>query len=186
MVVEAGDLSWEMEIKENNCSNCKRPTWHLPDDCFELDKNKDNRPARWKSVLWRWGTGGIACNVNETITDNNYSLDEPNPRCIPPLYENLQENVPLTSRHKIARKWRRKLANKSARKMAMKDTAIVDSGASKWYLVPYDLVSNVNAHAPKVRVGMVTVQTQESESSCELPLDGMPPGLVGHIMPSFW
>ena len=67
----------------------------------------------------------------------------------------------------------------------MKDTAIVNSGSSRWYLVPDAPVSNVNAHAPKVRVGTATSHTQEFEASCELPLDGMPPGLFGHIMLSF-
>ena len=33
------------------CYNCKRPAWHEPDYCFDLEKNKDNRPAWWKSVL---------------------------------------------------------------------------------------------------------------------------------------
>jgi len=33
------------------CPNCKRDTWHDPDDCFELGKNKDNRPKNWKSVF---------------------------------------------------------------------------------------------------------------------------------------
>ena len=62
------------EKERKYCSNCKRPTWHVPDDCFELDKNKDNRPSWSKYVLWRRGTEGIACNVNKTSTDNTYSL----------------------------------------------------------------------------------------------------------------
>ena len=33
------------------CPNCKRDTWHDPDECFELTKNKDKRPANWKSAL---------------------------------------------------------------------------------------------------------------------------------------
>ena len=33
------------------CTNCKRVTWHVPDNCFELEKNKSKRPAHWKSVL---------------------------------------------------------------------------------------------------------------------------------------
>ena len=33
------------------CKNCKRKTWHLPDNCFELEKNKSKRPAYWKSAL---------------------------------------------------------------------------------------------------------------------------------------
>ena len=28
-----------------HCPNCKRDTWHKPDDCFELAKNKDKRPS---------------------------------------------------------------------------------------------------------------------------------------------
>ena len=31
--------------------NCKRETWHKPDVCFELEKNKDKRPHWWKSCL---------------------------------------------------------------------------------------------------------------------------------------
>ena len=156
----------------------KRPTWHGPDDCFELQKNKDKHPALWKSVLWRRGTPRIACNVNETSTDITYSLAEPKPSRIP-------ENVPPIPHNKISRKWRRKLANRSARKLATKDTAIADLVASGWYLVPDAPVSNVNAHALKVRVGTATGQPQEFEAICELPLDDIPPGLFGHIMPSF-
>ena len=33
------------------CPNCKRDTWHDPDDCFELSKNKDKRGPNWKSVF---------------------------------------------------------------------------------------------------------------------------------------
>ena len=33
------------------CKNCKRTTWHLPDNYFELEKNKSKRPAYWKSAL---------------------------------------------------------------------------------------------------------------------------------------
>ena len=68
----------------------------------------------------------------------------------------------------------------------MKDREILYSWASGWYLVPDDPVTNVNAHAPKLRVGMETGQPQEYDASCELPLDGMPPGLFGRIMWSFW
>ena len=32
-------------------SKCKRPTWHVTDDCFQLEKNKDKRPAWWSSIL---------------------------------------------------------------------------------------------------------------------------------------
>ena len=34
-----------------NCPNCKRDTWHKPDECFELERNKEKRPSYWKSVL---------------------------------------------------------------------------------------------------------------------------------------
>ena len=67
----------------------------------------------------------------------------------------------------------------------MKYTYISDSGKSGWYLVPDYLVSNVNAHPSKVCMGTATGQTQESEESFELPLDGIPTGLFGHIMASF-
>ena len=31
--------------------NYKRENWHKPDDCFDLDNNKDKRPRWWKSYL---------------------------------------------------------------------------------------------------------------------------------------
>ena len=33
------------------CPHCKRDTWHDPDECFELSKNKDKRSSNWKSVF---------------------------------------------------------------------------------------------------------------------------------------
>ena len=66
-----------------------------------------------------------------------------------------------------------------------RDTAIVDSGASGWYFTPDAPVSNVNPHAAKICVGTATDQPQFSSASCELPFDGMPPDLFGHIMPAF-
>ena len=33
------------------CPNCKREVFHLPDDCFELEKNASKRPAIWRSCL---------------------------------------------------------------------------------------------------------------------------------------
>ena len=45
---------------------------------------------------------------------------------------------------------------------------------------------NVNAHAPNIRVGNATVHPKEFEASCELPFGGIPPGLFGNILPSFW
>ena len=33
------------------CPNCKRDTWHNPEDCFELVKNASKRKANWKSVF---------------------------------------------------------------------------------------------------------------------------------------
>ena len=33
------------------CPNCKRDTWHDPDDCFELAKNANKRRKGWKSVF---------------------------------------------------------------------------------------------------------------------------------------
>jgi len=33
------------------CPNCKREVFHLPDDCFELEKNASKRPANWRSCL---------------------------------------------------------------------------------------------------------------------------------------
>ena len=34
-----------------HCPNCKRNTWHKPDDCFELARNKGKRPSYWRSFL---------------------------------------------------------------------------------------------------------------------------------------
>ena len=67
-----------------------------------------------------------------------------------------------------------------------RDTAIVESGASGWYLIPDAPVSNVNPHAAKICVGTATDQPQFSSASCKFPFDGMPPCLFGHIMLAFW
>ena len=53
------------------------------------------------------------------------------------------------------------------------------------YFKPGTLVANIDPHAAKVRVGTAGGQPHISSASCELPLDGMPPGLFGHIMPDF-
>ena len=34
-----------------HCPNCKRNTWHKPDECFELARNREKRPSYWKSCL---------------------------------------------------------------------------------------------------------------------------------------
>ena len=34
-----------------HCPNCKRDTWHKPNDCFEMARNKDKRPSYWKLCL---------------------------------------------------------------------------------------------------------------------------------------
>ena len=31
--------------------NCERKTWHTPDNCFELERNKEKHPRWWKSCL---------------------------------------------------------------------------------------------------------------------------------------
>ena len=33
------------------CPNSKRGTWYKPDECFELEQNRDKRPCWWKSCL---------------------------------------------------------------------------------------------------------------------------------------
>ena len=33
------------------CPKCKRETWHTPDECFDLERNKDKRPRWWNSCL---------------------------------------------------------------------------------------------------------------------------------------
>ena len=70
-------------------------------------------------------------------------------------------------------------------KLAKQDTAIVDSGVSRWYFTPDAPVSNVNKTAATIRVVTATGQAQTSEASCEFPLPDLPPGLFGHIMPGF-
>ncbi len=37
--------------KPKLCPNCKKEVYHAPDDCFELEKNKDKRPPGWRSRL---------------------------------------------------------------------------------------------------------------------------------------
>ena len=39
-------LAWK-----NGALHCKWDTWHDPDGCFELSKNKDKRRTSWKSVF---------------------------------------------------------------------------------------------------------------------------------------
>lgn len=33
------------------CPNCKKPAWHKPDDCFELEQNATRRSVGWKSSM---------------------------------------------------------------------------------------------------------------------------------------
>ena len=33
------------------CPNCKRDTWHDPDDCFDLEKNAHKCHPRWKPCM---------------------------------------------------------------------------------------------------------------------------------------
>ena len=72
-----------------------------------------------------------------------------------------------------------------ATKLDKQDTVIVDSVASGWYFTSDALVYNVNKTEATIRIGTVTVQTQESEASCELPLPDLPPGPFGHVMSGF-
>ena len=72
-----------------------------------------------------------------------------------------------------------------ATKPAKQDTAIVDSGASRWYFTPGAPLSNVNNAVATIRISTATGQAQTSEASCELPLPDLPPGLFGHIMSGF-
>ena len=56
----------------NYWPNRKRETWHKPDDCFELENNKDKLPSWWKSCLkWQRGTDREGLNASST---NNTSL----------------------------------------------------------------------------------------------------------------
>ena len=63
----AGSAKTQGGNKGSYWKNCKRVTWHLPDNCFELEKNKDKRPSYWKSILWRGGTHkDYSCNEKST------------------------------------------------------------------------------------------------------------------------
>ena len=97
------------------------------------------------------------------------------------------------NQRRLPKKWRRKLEKRTARNLKKKDqaifddrdTTIVDLGASGWYFTPNAPVSNIDPQASQIRVGTATGQPQLSSASCELPLEGMPPDLFGHIMPAF-
>ena len=66
-----------------------------------------------------------------------------------------------------------------------RDTVIVNLGASGCYFTPDAPVSKMYAHAPIIQVGTAKSQPQVSTASCELPIEGTPAGMFGHIMPSF-
>ena len=118
------------------CPNCKRDTWHEPDECFELEKNAHKRHSRWKScVKWRCGATRVevATNINNNINRSNLKI---------PIFSSTLINLALQSnklsphKNNIAEKWRRKLANRAVIKNSKKDVAIVDSGAIGIYLMP--------------------------------------------------
>ena len=46
-----GRISGSGRGDAKHCPNCKRNTWHKPDECFELARNKEKRPSYWKSCL---------------------------------------------------------------------------------------------------------------------------------------
>jgi hypothetical protein len=41
--------------------------------CFELEANKEKRPANWKSVLWR-GTGPLTSEGEIEMLEDKYNL----------------------------------------------------------------------------------------------------------------
>ena len=43
----------------------------------------------------------------------------------------------------------------------------------------------MDTQAPTIQVGTATGKPQVSAASCELPIEGIPTGMFGHIMPSF-
>ena len=118
-------------------------------------------------MLWRQETNGYyRCKYNST--SDTYSHTIHNPIVIP------SSLLSGKLSHKIAKKWQRKLVNRAATKLQKKKRAIFD-----------DKVSKVDEQAPKIRVGTATGQPQVSAASYELPIEGIPTGMFGHIMPSF-
>ena len=50
-VEDSGEIETRGDNKGSYCSNCKRETWHTPDNCFELNKNRAKCPSYCKSML---------------------------------------------------------------------------------------------------------------------------------------
>ena len=132
-VKDSGGVDTRGGNERSYYANCKQTTWHTPDNCFELNKNRAKRSLYWKSVLWRQGTNGhYRCKDNST--SNTYSQTIHNPIVSPSSL--ISGKLP----HKIARKWQRKLENRVAAKLKNKkreicddkDTTIVDLGARGW------------------------------------------------------
>ena len=154
--------------------DCKRTTWHTPDNCFELNKNRAKQPSYWKYVLGRQGTNGnYICKVNSTRNTYSYTIHNP---IVSPSYL-----LSGKRSHKISRKRQHNLLNRAATKIQKKkreifddkDASLVNYGASEWYFTPDAPVSKVDAQAPTIRVGTATGQPQVYTASCELPIEGL-------------
>jgi hypothetical protein len=86
----------------------------------------------------------------------------------------------------VLRKWHCKVENRRARKLEPQDTAIVDLGASGFYVIPGAPVSDIDPSAPRVSVGTVAAgQLHKSTARCKIPLKGMPPDLFARSMRGF-
>ena len=86
----------------------------------------------------------------------------------------------------MLRKWHRKVENRQAGKLKPRDTVIVDSGASGFYVILGAPDSDIDPSAPRVQVGTTAAgHSQESTARCKIPLEGTPADQFAHIMPGF-
>ena len=111
------EIDYQKGKPSKYCLNCKRYTWHDPDDCFGIEENAHKRHPRWKlCVKWRYGATRveIATNINNNINRSNIKL---------PSFSSTLINIALQSNqlyphnNTIADKWRRKFANRAAIKI---------------------------------------------------------------------
>ena len=79
------------------------------------------------------------------------------------------------------------MANRAVIKNEKKYVAIVDSGASGFYLNPEAPKKQVNWSDTSIQVGKASGQLQTSSASCRIDLLGLPKYLPksGHVMPGF-
>ena len=98
-------------------TNCKRHTWHEPDECFELEKNAHKHHPRWKLCMeWRCGATRVEVvkNISNHINRSNIKITSCRSTIINVA---LQSNQLSPQKYKVAEKWREKLANRVALKI---------------------------------------------------------------------